>query len=177
MRANLDDASVGMDAETGRYLTGWAHVVQSLNDIFLTRFGSRIMREWYGSFVPEALGRNISPADLVPVIASITSAIEQWEPRYVVDRIAIPEATRQGRLELVLEGRFRPRAHLGDLTDEVPRPLRLTVTGTELRADRIEPEPLLPDPGAGLALLVDEDGRALIDNNGRAVVVEKDALT
>ena len=45
MSINLRDPSVGLDAVTGGILTGWDHVVQSLRDIFDTRFGSRIMRE------------------------------------------------------------------------------------------------------------------------------------
>jgi phage baseplate assembly protein W len=81
MNTDLRDPSVGLDAATGGILTGWEHVVQSLRDIFDTRFGSRIMREWYGSFVPNLLGRLITPEEVVPYFAAITSAIEAgWEP-------------------------------------------------------------------------------------------------
>ena len=104
----------GIDAETGRRLSGWDHVQQSLRDIFTTRFGARIMREWYGSFVPEALGRNITPAEMLPVIASITSAIEQWEPRYDVVDVKIDGDIRDGNLRISLTGRYRPLALLGD---------------------------------------------------------------
>ncbi len=57
MTIDLRDPSVGLNAETGSILTGWPHVIQSLRDIFDTRFGTRIMREWYASFVPNLLGR------------------------------------------------------------------------------------------------------------------------
>lgn len=137
MNADLSDPSVGMDAETGRWITGWDHVVQSLNDIFLTRFGARIMREWYGSFVPEALGRNINRQELVPVIASITSAIEQWEPRFVVDRVHFPEASRSGRMEIVIEGRYRPRALLGDLSGELARRVAFIAQGDRVFAQQV----------------------------------------
>ncbi|MEZ5853163.1 MAG: baseplate J/gp47 family protein [Hyphomicrobiaceae bacterium] len=86
MSLDLTDPSVGFDAETGSLKTGWPHVIQSLRDIFDTQFGTRIMREWYGSFVPNLLGRLITPQEVVPYFAAITSAIEQWEPRFRVTR-------------------------------------------------------------------------------------------
>ena len=57
MVPNHNTPSVGLNAATGGTLMGWSHVVQSLQDIFTTRFGARVMREWYGSFVPTLLGR------------------------------------------------------------------------------------------------------------------------
>ena len=116
LTANLRDPSVGLDAATGGILTGWEHVVQSLRDIFDTRFGSRIMREWYGSFVPNLLGRLITPDEVVPYFAAITSAIEQWEPRFRVTRIEAVKVTRDGQLHVFLEGEYRPRAVYGDFT-------------------------------------------------------------
>lgn len=114
--ADLRDPSIGLDAETGGTITGWDHVDQSLRDIFLTRFGTRVTREWYGSFVPNLIGRNITSRDVVPFFAAVTSAIEQWEPRYRVTRIDIVKVTREGRLHFFLDGEFRPRAVFGDFT-------------------------------------------------------------
>jgi phage baseplate assembly protein W len=116
MTVNLRNPSVGLDASTGGILTGWYHVVQSLRDIFDTRFGSRIMREWYGSFVPNLLGCLITPDEVVPYFAAITSAIEQWEPRFRVTHIQVVKVTRDGQLHVFLEGEYRPRAVYGDFT-------------------------------------------------------------
>lgn len=124
------DPSLGIDATTGRSLSGWPHVVQSLRDIFLTPFGRRLMREWYGSLVPEALGRNITRPEVLPVVASITSAVEQWEPRFRVVDVAIDGAdARTGALKIELRGRFRPRALLGDMTETGDRTLSVVVMG------------------------------------------------
>ncbi|MFM8745989.1 MAG: GPW/gp25 family protein [Aestuariivirga sp.] len=123
MAADLNSPSVGLDAATGGIVTGWDHVVQSLADIFATRFGARIMREWYGSFVPNLLGRLITPDEVVPCFAAITSAIEQWEPRFRVTRIQAVEVTHDGRLHVFLDGEYRPRAMLGDFTVEGARRL------------------------------------------------------
>ena len=116
MAVNLTDPSVGLDAATGGTVVGWAHVVQSLRDIFHTRFGSRVMREWYGSFVPTLLGNLITPAEITPFFAAITSAIEQWEPRFRVTQIQVVKVTRDGQLHIFIAGEFRPRAMLGDFT-------------------------------------------------------------
>ncbi len=115
--------SVGMDRRTGRVLRDWPHVVQSIGDIFETRFGTRIMREWYGSFVPNLLGRLITPQEVVPYFAAITSAIEQWEPRFRVTQISVVKVTRDGQLHFYLDGEYRPRALYGDFTAEGARRL------------------------------------------------------
>ena len=116
MSVDLTDPSVGFDAETGSIKTGWPHVIQSLRDIFDTRFGTRIMREWYGSFVPNLLGRLITPQEVAPYFAAITSAIEQWEPRFRVTQITVVKITRDGQLHVYLDGEYRPRAMYGDFT-------------------------------------------------------------
>ncbi|MDN2578942.1 GPW/gp25 family protein [Aquibium sp. ELW1220] len=114
--ATLQNPSIGIDAATGGTITGWDHVEQSLRDIFSTQFGTRVMREWYGSFVPNLLGQNITPKDVTPFFVAVTSAIEQWEPRYRVTQVQIVKVTREGRLHFFLDGEYRPRAVFGDVT-------------------------------------------------------------
>lgn len=123
MGINLNDPSVGLNATTGGILTGWEHVVQSLHDIFHTQFGTRIMREWYGSFVPKLLGQLITPEEVVPYFAAVTSAIEQWEPRFRVTQIQVLKVTRDGQLHIFIEGEYRPRAVYGDFTPDGSRRL------------------------------------------------------
>lgn len=121
MAVDLRNPSVGMDAETGGIITGWSHVLQSLRDIFTTRFGERVMREWYGSLTPNLLGRNITTREIVPVFSAMCSAIEQWEPRFRVTSVRATEASRDGRFSFVFDGEYRPRALLGDFTVEGAR--------------------------------------------------------
>lgn len=117
----LSNPSVGFNASTGTILTGWEHVLQSLSDIFTTGFGERVMREWYGSFVPSLLGELITPRQVTPFFVAITSAIEQWEPRFRVSEIKVLKATRSGELHFYLDGEYRPRAVQGDFTVEGAR--------------------------------------------------------
>lgn len=119
------EPSIGMDAETGRVLAGWEHVVQSIKDILSTNFGERIMREWYGSFVPALLGSQLNNREALRFFAALTSALEQWEPRYRIVRIVPMAVQRDGVLRLQIEGEFRPRALFGDLTPDSTRRLVL----------------------------------------------------
>ena len=127
MSVDLTSPSVGLDATTGGILTGFPHVLQSLQDIFTTRFGERIMREWYGSLVPSLLGRLITPQEVTPWFSAICSAIEQWEPRYRISRIHVVKVTRDGQLHFYFEGEYRPRANYGDFTVEGARRVYGTV--------------------------------------------------
>lgn len=121
------DPSLDIDVATGADIVGWAHVVQSIEQVFTTSFGERVMREWFGSAVPRFLGENMTQQTIVPFFAAISSAIEQWEPRFRVTQV-IPESVgRDGRLALLIEGEYRPRALLGDAAAEGAR--RVTVVG------------------------------------------------
>lgn len=119
------DPSIDIDAGSGADIAGWAHVLQSLEIIFTTRFGERIMREWYGSLVPAFLGENLNAPTVVTFFAAIGSAIDQWEPRYRLTRIVPESVGRDGRLKMYLEGEYRPRALLNDFTPEGARRINL----------------------------------------------------
>ena len=111
----------GFDQHTGRILSGWPHVVQSLEVIFSTRFGERVLREWFGSMVPAMLGENLTAETVLRTKLAIWVAIEMWEPRFRITQIKSLSVTRLGQYRLELEGEYRPRAHLGDFTPEGPR--------------------------------------------------------
>lgn len=115
----MADPSIGLNAQTGGTITGWSHVLQSVENILTTRFGARIMREYYGSFFPPMLGRaNISRQEAPLVMSAIATAIMQWEPRIHITSISIDSAGRDGALGVVIDAEYRPRATYGDLTAE-----------------------------------------------------------
>lgn len=121
------DPSIDMDAGTGANISGWPHVLQSIEDFMTTRFGERIMREFYGTVIPAFLGENMTTQTIVPFFTAIAAAVEQWEPRFRVVQI-VPEAVgRDGRLRVHMEGEYRPRALLGDYSAEGAR--RVTIVG------------------------------------------------
>ena len=116
--------SAGLDRRTGRAIAGFAHLQQSIEVIFSTRIGERVLARAFGSNVPAVLGRNLVPSTLLRLYAVIIAAIDAWEPRLRVRRIVHPaeqngpEQFRSGKLGLVIVADYRPRALEGDLTVE-----------------------------------------------------------
>jgi len=117
----------GINAATGQVLSGWDHVVQSIQTVFTTRYGERVERRWIGSAIPHLLGENMTPADFVRFIASIPQALAvvelnglAREPRFEIKSVSrlnmSPETARQGHAGLLLVGPWYPRGHLGDRT-------------------------------------------------------------
>lgn len=121
------DPSIDIDVETGADINGWPHVLQCIADFFATRFGARVMREWYGSAVPAFLGENMNAQTIVPFFAALASAIEQWEPRFRITAVIPTSVNRSGQLRVTMEGEYRPRALLGDFTSAGAR--RVTLIG------------------------------------------------
>ena len=112
----------GADRSTGRILSDWAHVEQSLRVIFMTRFGSSI---------PKLLGQNLVPSTILKVYMAIAIAVELWEPRFRVRRVSLPPTSnntlnlRQGVLGLRIEGDYRPNALAGDFSISIPKVLTI----------------------------------------------------
>lgn len=112
----------GVDRATGRRLAGFAHVVQSVNVIMMTRLGDRVMRRHFGSSAFSLLGRMLTADHIVRFFSVYCLAIELWEPRFKVVRVVPVRTTvndlRLGRFAFAIEGEYRPRGHLGDPTPE-----------------------------------------------------------
>jgi phage baseplate assembly protein W len=117
----------GVDRHTGKPIHGWPHVVRCLECIFTTHFGSRILRRWFGSLIPGLLGENLVPVTLLRFFTALYAALAQ-EPRFAVTRILVlssADELRTGSLRIAMDGQYRPRAHLGDFTEEGPRRVEL----------------------------------------------------
>ena len=123
------NAALGVDLNrvTGELIFGWEHVVQCIGDFLTTFFGERIMREWYGSVVPKLMGENLTTDTIVTFFAAVTSAIEQWEPRYKVTKITPISVSRSGEFLVRIEGDYRPLALIGNFTSGSPK--HLTISG------------------------------------------------
>lgn len=112
----IDTLNVGFDRTTGETLYGWPAVAQDIREGLLTDFGVRIVREYFGSLVPRALGRNMTPDTMLALTASIAAFLDVFEPRFKVTRATPVNLTRLGALQIEIEGEYRPRALLGDDT-------------------------------------------------------------
>lgn len=97
----------GMNAATGRLLTGVEHLKQSIADIILTVITTRVMRRSYGSDVFLHKDKNMTPQRIVQLYAAVASAIEDHEPRIVLDRVYLDTIEHEsGEIVIVLDWRI-----------------------------------------------------------------------
>ena len=66
---------MGMNAETGRELTGLEYLKQSIADILNTPIGSRVMRRDYGSRLFELIDAPINRSTVVDIVAETAEAL------------------------------------------------------------------------------------------------------
>jgi phage baseplate assembly protein W len=96
---------MGMDARTGKALSGDAHLAQSIADILATPLGTRIMRRDYGSRVPDLIDAPANAATRVQLYAATATALMRWEPRITLKRVVLSASNAlQGRWVLDLVG-------------------------------------------------------------------------
>ena len=104
----------GMDARTGRLLTGWDHCLQSIAIILSTRVGTRVMRRAFGSAALDLQDRNATPQRIMQIYAGIAAALKRWEPGFRLESIKLTQASADGVFAFEIAGRFYPGGHLGD---------------------------------------------------------------
>ena len=97
----------GMHRATGQALSGKQHLKQSLQDLLTTPLGSRVMRPEYGSHLFELIDAPLNQATLAQMYAATAEAINRWEPRFVLKKVSINQATA-GKIELDLQGTYAP---------------------------------------------------------------------
>lgn len=108
--------SVGINRRTGKVLTDWAHVVQSIEDILTTRVGTRVMRREYGSDLPKLIDAPMNDYSLLMFYVATAEALDEWEPRFQLLEVYFVDASAAGNTTLRLVGQYLPRGHLGDPT-------------------------------------------------------------
>lgn len=93
--------STGMDRQTGRRITGDAHLAQSIADILTTPKGTLVMLRDYGSDLPDIIDQPLNGETLIDVFQATAEALDLWEPRLKLERVQITRA-RAGFAELEL---------------------------------------------------------------------------
>lgn len=98
---------LGMNGTTGAALDGVSHLKQSIRDLLATRKGSRVMREEYGSDVPDLVDAPMNRSTIAKIYAAVADALTKWEPRLQVTKIEVV-AAEAGKLTLRLTGKYLP---------------------------------------------------------------------
>lgn len=94
------------NSETGRQIGLYDHIRQSIKNILFTRIGTRLMREEYGSLLPELIDMPITPAMLLQCRTAVVVAIARWEPRIDVETTTVA-AGQGGSLKISITARIR----------------------------------------------------------------------
>lgn len=110
----------GIDARTGRILTGWDHVVQSLETIWTTRPDQRVMRLAFGTDLRRHLGEDITPDLALSIYDSLVSTAHAYEPEYRLTELQLVTLTRDGSLGLRHAGLYFPEGRLGNYGLSMP---------------------------------------------------------
>lgn len=97
----------GIDASTGKPLSGLAHLRQSVRDILTTPIGTRVMRRDYGSRLYRLVDAPMNDATRLDMMAATYEAIETWEPRLELDTIAV-EMPEPGGVVISVFGLYVP---------------------------------------------------------------------
>ncbi len=86
----------GMNAATGKPISGDARLAQSVADVLRTPIGTRVMRRDYGSLLPELIDSPQNPATRLAMTAATAVAIGRHVRRLTVSRVDVrfePSAT------------------------------------------------------------------------------------
>lgn len=102
----------GIDAHTGQPLDGFEHVQQSLERLFSTPQGSRVMREWVGNPGLKLLGQNATDQTILLWFTILFMLVELFEPRYRIVNFEVEDLSRLGFGDVFMNGQHRPFAHL-----------------------------------------------------------------
>lgn len=97
----------GMNAITGKPISGIDHLRQSIVDILTTPIGTRVMQRDYGSRLYQLVDNPINAATLIQIYGAAVEALSIWEPRFVVDRVQA-ESVEPGSVVLSLTGQYLP---------------------------------------------------------------------
>lgn len=99
---------------TGRLLTGFPCIEQSIGRILTTHPTELVMLLDFGSDTHRFIGRNLHSGLVVDLYRSAVEAIHKWEPEYRVRRIQLVMLDRLGGLGIGFDGTYFPEGRHGN---------------------------------------------------------------
>lgn len=95
---------IGMNANTGRTITGRQQLAQSIADILTTPLGSRVMRREYGSQLVDLIDWPLNSTTRLQAYAATATALMRWETRIRLSRVQLSLGEVAGQAILDVEG-------------------------------------------------------------------------
>lgn len=97
----------GLNANTGKALSGLDHLRQSIIDILTTPVGTRVMRRDYGSELYKLIDAPVNHSTLLRMYAATATALRKWETRFKLESVKAINA-EPGKVILDLTGIYLP---------------------------------------------------------------------
>ena len=92
-----------IDRNTGRPLSDFEHLKQSIITILETPIGSRVYRREFGSELFRLIDEPMNKSLMIDVYAAIASALAQWEKRFQLQNIQAKQS-ESGKITVTLRG-------------------------------------------------------------------------
>lgn len=102
----------GINDFTGEVISGFPEVLQSLEKVYSTEQGQRVMREWFGNPGLRLLGENQTESTVLIWFNILYMLAELFEPRFKVTHFEVNGMSQLGFTDFTLVGQYRPYAHL-----------------------------------------------------------------
>jgi phage baseplate assembly protein W len=96
---------IGRDRRTGLPLSGFAHAMQSIEDILTTKIGSRRMLPEYGSTLKDYVDLPVNDGWKGAVAAEVIRAVGRWEKRVRLSQVTVISMVG-GQITLRLQGEY-----------------------------------------------------------------------
>lgn len=103
-----------MCRHTGRLITGFPAIEQSVARILTTRPTELVMLLDFGTDILRHLGKNIHRDRIVSLYMEAVNAIHKWEPEYRIRRLQLVRLERAGTLGIGFTGIYYPEGRFGN---------------------------------------------------------------
>lgn len=96
---------IGMNAETGRAISGVEHLNQCIRKILTTPLYTRVNRRPFGAELADLVDAPNNPATRLRLYAAVATALMRWEPRLQLTRVSLSTAADDaGKTVVEVEG-------------------------------------------------------------------------
>lgn len=95
--------SLGMNADSGRWISDIDHLRQSVRKILTTPIGTRVERREFGSLVPDLIDTPLNDQFHLLIYAAVATALMQHEPRIKLERVQLSRL-ETGAIEVFISG-------------------------------------------------------------------------
>lgn len=110
----------GIDSETGKLISGAAHLSQCLATIWTTHLDQYVMELDFGLALRSHLAEDITPATALDVYHELVVSADLWEPEYAITKLQLVILEESGKLGLQHYGLYYPEGRFGNYDIAVP---------------------------------------------------------